>query len=250
MPWWLLLLWKGFRPRVELYHMWVCWFKFSAIITVFVVVVVVVVKGTVWLTLTGEKRFHPRVVLHQRLHQGSKSQTGCDPPPHITVIEIAWLDPHWRLLNFSQWRWFLRWKSSSVWHVVTLDIEETFVEIISQFSHHSALSAGDCALRSSDFVHLVRCPQCKKNIILCSQLQHTLLRLLSLEIGWGGLRSQIPVSVSHLTTRSRPSCRVGSQTFLLCPSTFNWMEYQSTRCKVTFQCRSFNRNSYLLSIHI
>ena len=23
------------------------------------------------------------------LHQGSKSQTGCDPAPHITVIRIA-----------------------------------------------------------------------------------------------------------------------------------------------------------------
>ena len=42
------------------------------------------------------------------LHQGSKSQTGCDPAPHITVIRIAWLDPHWCLsLNFTECSSFL-----------------------------------------------------------------------------------------------------------------------------------------------
>ena len=200
---------------------------------------VIVVKGTkwCWLTLTGEKRFRPRVVLHQRLHRGSKSQTGCDPAPHITVIEIAWLDPHWWLLNFSEWRWFLREKPASVWHDMTLNKVETFVEVISQWT----------------FVHLVLMPPVQN--AFCVHSCNTLLRLLSLEIGWGGLRSQIPVSVPHPTTRSRPTCRVGSQTFLLCssPSPFNGMDYQLTRCKESFQreqCRRFNKNSCLLSIHI
>ena len=77
------------------------------------------------------------------LHQGSKSQTGCDPAPHITVIRIAWLDPHWCLsLNFTECSSFLRWDIiicviCNVRHLTLSKMVETYFEVISQFSQCS-----------------------------------------------------------------------------------------------------------------
>ena len=175
--------------------MWIYWFE---------IIVIGVVKVTqwCWLTLTGEKRFHRRV----GLHQGSKSQTGCDPP-HITVIRITWLDPHWWLLNFSEWWWFLRLKSSNA-----QDSGKLFEGMIFEFSC--------CSVSLQVIVHsgyLTLCtwddtPSAKLMHFLCSQLHHA-HRLLRLEIGWGGLSSQIPVSVSHLSHSLSQLTWVGSQTF-------------------------------------
>ena len=224
----------GFQ-RFWLYQMWICWFQITAI-------TVVKVTQWCWLTLTGERRFHRRVGLHPikvychhycwccerdpmvdidrgeeiwlrvGLHQGSKSQTGCDLPPHITVIRITWLDPHWWLLNFSEWWWFLRWKSSSLWHVM-VNIVKTCFGCSLNFPIALSLSRWLCTQVIWLLCTWDDTPSAKIMHFLCSQLHHA-HRLLSLEIGWGGLSSQIPVSVSHLShSLSSQLTWVGSQTF-------------------------------------